>query len=284
MTDTMSTEFGEKVQDSDNMDEVYDWLLSKLEKVKREAYGETTSTIKRAKQVADNMMWNKRIEEVTKCMGEVGNKRTNMQVWDIRKRISNKYADKQFVNIKDQITGNLTTDQASTFKTALEYNYNLLRKDKIEKTVEMEREDAIKDIIIKSGMSAKEVTDDSELSWEDFRGVLVKVELGNKSLYRDVPKAGWLFKRAYFDFLNKIYVTENIPVKFQSTELMQLFKNKGSRNELENNRFIHLKQHGPKILERMIMTKMDRRMSAATPEFQIGGQKLSSLRKQLEVV
>ena len=280
-TDALSTEFGDKVHTSDNMDEVYDWLMCRLEKVKREAYGKTTSTIKRAKKIADNMMWNKRVEEVTKCIKEVGNKRINMQVWDVRKRISDKYADKQFVSIKDPVTGHLTTDRASTFSTALEYNYNLLRKDKIVKTEAMEREDVIKDIIIKSGMSAKELKDDAELSWDDFKGVLLKVELGNKSVYRDVVKAGWLFKRAYFDFLNKIYVTEKIPVKFQSTELMQLFKNKGSRNELKNNRFIHLKQHGPKILERMIMTKLERRMSAATPDFQIGGQKLSSTTEHL---
>ena len=62
---------------------------------------------------------------------------------------------------------------------------------------------------------------------------------------------------------------------------MQLFKNKGSRNELKNNRFIHLKDHCPKLLERLIMLKLERRLSSATPNFQIGGQKMSSTTEHL---
>ena len=281
LTDALSIELWDKMQVTGDMDSIYEWLLNALEKVKREAYGKTTSTITRAKKVADNMMWNKRIDEVTKCMTSLGNKRVNMKVWDVRKRVNNKFADKQFVSVKDPKTGELTKDRASTFDTVLDYNYNLLRKDKVEKSKDMEREDAIKDMIIRCGMTAKEIEGDEALTWDEFQEVLVKVKLGNKSVYRDVLKAGWQFKRAYFEFLNKIYSTESIPVKFQTTELMQLFKNKGSRNELKNNRFIHLKEHGPKLLERMIMMKLDKRMSVATPSFQIGGQKLSSTTEHL---
>ena len=281
LTDTLSVQLLDKLGATEDMDNVYEWLLGELEKIKRKAYGKTTSTITRAKKVADNMMWNKRIEEVTKCMESIGTKKVNLQVWDVKKKVSNKYNDKQFVSVKDPKTGILTKDRATTFETVLDYNYNLLRKDKVEKTVEMDREDAIKDMIIHCGMSVKEIEGDSELTWKEFQEVLVKVKLGNKSVYRDVLKAGWIFKRAYFELLNKVYSTECIPQKFQTTELMQLFKNKGSRNELKNNRFIHLKEHGPKLLERMIMMKLEKRMSAATPSFQIGGQKLSSTTEHL---
>ena len=281
ITDEIGLELNTKVLSEESNDEVYDWLLCRLEKAKRDAYGKTTSTIKRAKEVADNMMWNKRVQEVTKCIKSQGNKKVNLQIWDVRKKANNKFGDKQFVSIKNPETGQLTQDRSSTYKTALEYNYNLLRKDKVEITQEIRRENAIKDTIVRCGMSAKEVSADSTLSWDEFKEVLVKVKLANKSVYRDVIKAGWIFKRAYFELLNKIYVTEHIPAKFQSTELMQLFKNKGSRNELKNNRFIHLKEHGPKLLERMIMMKLERRMSLATPIFQIGGQKLSSTTEHL---
>ena len=111
----------------------------------------------------------------------------------------------------------------------------------------------MKDIIIETGMQLKESDVDEELTWDEFQEVMVKVKLGNKGVYRDIVKAGPLFLRVYFDFLNRIYITEIIPKKFNCTELMQLFKNKGSRNELKNNRFIHLKDASPKLLERMIM-------------------------------
>ena len=281
LTDEIGTELSDKVSSDEGIDQIYDWLLASINSAKRKAYGKTTSTITRAKVVADNMMWNKRMEEVTKCIQSQGNKKVNLQIWDVRKKASNKFGDRQFVSIKDPVTGQLTKDRASTFNTALEYNYNLLRKDKVELTQEMMRENAIKDTVVRCGMSAKEAGADSSLSWDEFKEVMVKVKLGNKSVYRDVIKAGWIFKRAYFEFLNRIYVTEQIPTKFQSTELMQLFKNKGSRNELKNNRFIHLKEHGPKLLERMIMMKLEKRMSLSTPSFQIGGQKLSSTTEHL---
>ena len=73
-------------------------------------------------------------------------------------------SDRQFVSIKDPVTGQLTKDRASTFNTALEYNYNLLRKDKVELTQEMMRENAIKDTVVRCGMSAKEAGADSSLS------------------------------------------------------------------------------------------------------------------------
>ena len=281
LTDIISSELLEKVNSEENVEDVYDWVLQQIEMAKRKAYGKTTCTIKRAKVVADNMMWNKRIDEVTKCIQSQGHKRLNMQVWDVRNKVNNKYGDRQFVSVKNPVSGELTQDRASTFHTTLEYNYNLLRKDKITLTDKMKRENAIKDTIINVGMSVKELESDSVLTWEEFKEVMVKVTLSNKSVYRDIIKAGWLFKRAYFELLNKIYVTEKIPKSFHTTELMKLFKNKGSRNELKNNRFIHLKEHGPKILERLIMMKLERKMSEATPPFQIGGQKLSSTTEHL---
>ena len=45
LTDILSTEFQDRIHGTDDMNEVYDWLMSTLEKVKKEAYGKTTSTI-----------------------------------------------------------------------------------------------------------------------------------------------------------------------------------------------------------------------------------------------
>merc|ERR1711911_229549 len=81
--------------------------------------------------------------------------------------------------------------------------------------------------------------------------------------------------------MNRIYKREEQPLAFNETTLMKLFKNKGSRNELRFNRFIHLKQFSPKYYERLVMLKMEKRLSNRTPDFQIGGMKSSSTTEHL---
>ena len=66
-----------------------------------------------------------------------------------------------------------------------------------------------------------------------------------------------------------------------SIELQRLFKGKGNRLEMKANRFLHMKGWGPKVYEKMLMTKMESKMFKNTPEFQVGGQKLGSTNEHL---
>ena len=281
LTDEMSFEFAQKIETEPDINKLYNWYLEKLDEIKMLAYGKTSSTITKAKKVADDMIWHNRLNEVSKSINSLTKRKINDKVWELRSKTSLKYADQQFVSVKDPETGLLTRNREETYECMLNYNYGLLRKDKVINDEEMDESDAFKDILIESGMKAKELEKDAELTWEEFQEVLTKVKLTNKSVYRDLTKAGPMFLRVYFDFLNRMYVTEDTPDDFNSTTLMKLFKNKGNRNELKYNRFIHLKPHTPKVFERMVMLKIEKRLAHSTPEFQIGGQKLCSTTEHL---
>ena len=276
LTDRFSDEFSRKIREEKDIDALYEWYIIQMDKLKMEAYGKTTSTISKAKKVDDSKMWHNRLKEVSKSIDTLGKHKINDKVWELRNKISNKYSDKQFVSVKDPHTGALTQDRQSTYNTILDYNFDLLRKDKIVKDAELEKLDAESDLLIECGKELLEDEDEKSITYEEFEEVLTKVKLANKAVYRDLVKAGDWFKRAYFEMINRMYSKEEMPLCFADTVLMKLFKNKGSRNDLKMNRFIHLKDYTPKILERCIMVKLEKKMSHATPNFQIGGQKMCS--------
>ena len=281
LTDDLADEFTRAVEECNDIDELYDWYCNEMHKIKMSAYGKTTSTIKRAQKIEDAAMWHSRIKEVTKSIESLNGRNITDKIWQLRAKTSTKYTDKQFVSVKDPKTGMLTKNRQETFRTLLDYNHELLRKDKIDKDEDIMENDTIKDLVIEMGMSTEEAPGDKDITWEEFSQVLLKVKMSGKSVYRDLVKAGPLFQYAFYTMMKRMYVKEEIPGEFHNTTLMKLFKGKGSRNEIKSNRFIHLKDYSAKVFERLIMLKMEARMSRSTPSFQIGGQKQSSTSEHL---
>ena len=281
LTDEFAAMLTNEVEATQSPDELYNWFLGEINKIKMSAYGKTTSTITRAKKIEDDQMWHKRLEEVTKSITSLNKYKITDKIWEFRSKTSTKFSDKQFVSIKHPDTGSLTQNREETNEVILSYNYNLLRKGKVDKEEDLLDNENVKDIIIDCGMSAEEIEGDDDITWEEFQQVLLKVKLSGKKVYRDLIKGGPLFKYAYFGMMRKFYTTEELPKQFNCTTLMKLFKNKGSRNDLKSNRFIHLKDYSSKVFERLVMMKLERRMSLSTPDFQIGGQKQSSTTEHL---
>ena len=69
-----------------------------------------------------------------------------------------------------------------------------------------------------------------------------------------------------------MYLLEEVPDFFLDTMLMPLFKGKGSKGDLGNHRFLHLKDWPAKVYEKLVMQKVNARVRNATPEMQQGGQ------------
>ena len=281
LTDDMAGEFTHAIESIKSIDELYDWYIQKVEKIKREAYGKTTSTIKRAEKVEDDKVWHKRLDEITKCVNSLGKTKITDKIWSLRAKTSNKFSDRQFVALKDPKTNLVTRSRAESYKVMLDYNESLLKKNQVDKDDELQESEDFKDIIIEFGMSSPEPEEDKELTFDEFTQVLVKIRLSGKSIYRDLVKAGPMFQLAFFDMMNRMYKNEEIPRVFNNTTLMKLYKKKGPRTELKSNRFIHLKNYPAKVFERLVMMKLEKRMASATPDFQIGGQKMSSTTEHL---
>lgn len=283
LTDFAAYEIETFIDESDDVEEIYSLILRKIEEAKCEAYGKVTKTKSQLKRMADSQIWKQRTKDVEKAIGDLKKHKVTDRLWEMRGKVSDKYADKQFVGVKNPSTGLMTKDINETFETTLEYNYNLLRKDKDIGNLSVEEiaNQEAKDIVIKHAIENGCFKEDDELVWKDYERVIEKIKLNNKNVYRDFIKAGERMKEAIFKFYQKCYKLEKMPESFSDTELLRLYKGKGDRTELQKNRFLHLKPWGPKVYEKLIMTKIEDKMFNHTPEMQVGGQKMGSTNEHL---
>ena len=277
-----------------DLNSVYEHILSSVEKAKLTAYGKSTKTKNQAKKDSDKVIWRKRMKEIQRAIDGLQKSKLTDRIWEMRSNTSTKFQDQQFVSVADPSSGKLTKSREETFDTMLKYNTELLDKewDLLESDDEDEEvndevikkekaREKIKRDIIKQAMKMEEREEDKQLDEELYWKVLKKIKLKNKNVYRDLIMSGEKFKRAMFMFFNECYKQEFTPEDFCETILMKLYKNKGVRTQLKSNRFIHLKTWMPKTYEKMLMTKIEGRMSDHTPRCQIGGRKLSSTNEHL---
>ena len=70
--------------------------------------------------------------------------------------------------------------------------------------------------------------------------------------------------------LKTCYDEESLPSEFTETRLQALYKRKGSRKDLSNYRFLHLRSTLAKLFEYIVMMKVKDTMYDLFPEAQIG--------------
>ena len=276
-----------KLMECNDVDEIAEFILEKVDEAKTYAYGKITKTKSQLRVINDALIWRKRTKEVEREIAsvEASKVRCNDRLWEMRNRLSDKFSDKQFVGVLNPETGKMSKTREETLDVTLKYNFELLRKDREEDRAKLSKEEAelieAKEEMVRIAMNQKEFVEDEELCKEDFERVIQKIKLNNKNVYRDFMLAGEKFKNAVFHFFNMCYKQEKMPESFYETELLKLYKGKGVRAELKANRFIHLKGWMAKTYEKMLMTKMEAKMFSATPEFQVGGQKMGSTNEHL---
>jgi len=76
---------------------------------------------------------------------------------------------------------------------------------------------------------------------ETFENSINVLKLKNPAKYPLVIKGGTALKKAIFNLCSKEWRTELIPEKWEETTLVQLYKGKGPRSNLNNMRHIHIK-------------------------------------------
>ena len=281
-TNNKADELEEFIRNTDDVEVIYEEILNIIEQGKKFAYGKITQTKSQIKRKNDSLIWKQRTKDVEKAILGLGKKKVNDRIWEMRNVTSDKYSDKQFVGVIKPGSKEMTVNREETFETTLQYNHDLLRKDDLDK--ETEEHKAVreaKEYAIKVALESEGFEEDEELRLDDYMMVIEKIKLNNKNVYRDFIKAGGKMKIAIFSFYQKCYKLEKMPLSFYDTELLRLYKGKGNRLELQKNRFIHLKPWGPKVYEKLLMTKMEGKLFANTPECQVGGQKLGSTNEHL---
>ena len=71
--------------------------------------------------------------------------------------------------------------------------------------------------------------------------------------------------------MKKLIEYEGVPSCFLKTSLTQIWKKQGSALDLNNMRFIHMRQWRSKLLEALITEVMKDDIVNATPKMQLGG-------------
>ena len=171
--------------------------------------------------------------------------------------------------IKHPVTGELIVSSTEIKKATLEYCLSVLKAN--------EPTEDVKELRKRQEELFREIMDSTdghfEVSRELFELCVSKFEYKKKKLYNFLVKAGEEFKEAIYCLCKRILEDEDVPERFFLTQLLQLYKGKGSAQELSNSRFLHLKEWLPRLCEALVVEGglKDVILKSST-KFQIGGQ------------
>jgi hypothetical protein len=112
-----------------------------------------------------------------------------------------------------------------------------------------------------------------EINKETFDNVVSKFKKSGKRSYDFLVKASPKFQDAVYQFCQEMVKEEIFPKTFSETILHQIYKGKGRREILPNNRFIHSKQWLPRVAEGCIVAQgLKGPILEGSSMYQIGGQ------------
>ena len=124
---------------------------------------------------------------------------------------------------------------------------------------------------VQNCLLSKEATNLWALNQSTFNKVAEKIRKKRKKVYILFTKAGDSYKQALFEYMKKLIEYEGVPSCFLKTSLTQIWKKKGSALDLNNMRFIHMRQWRSKLLEALVTEAMKNDIVNATPNMQLGG-------------
>ena len=106
-----------------------------------------------------------------------------------------------------------------------------------------------------------------------FKKNVEKFKQSRKRSYDFLTKAGKGFQDSVFKACERMFEEEKFPSKFSYTTLHMIYKGKGSREILPNNRFIHCKDWLPRAAEGLVVEDgLKEPLIAGSSIYQIGGQ------------
>ena len=111
--------------------------------------------------------------------------------------------------------------------------------------------------------------DDENLTYEDFERILSRFRSKGKKSYQFLTKAGPEMLQVVFKLLCRVWESEDIPEQWSDTTLIQLFKGKGSREDLSGYRFLHTKHWLPKTFEALVVDKMKTKLVDKMSKYQV---------------
>ena len=165
--------------------------------------------------------------------------------------------------------GELAVTAKGIMKISLEYCKKVLTKNEVQEGFE-------KEVALKQKLHDDRMADmggkDFVFSKDIFDRVIKKFKKNNKRNYDFLMKTGDKFKEAVFSLCKKMLEDESFPLSFDNTTLHQIYKGKGKKEALTNNRYIHSKEWLPRTVEAMVVEVMKEGILSNSSPYQIGGQ------------
>ena len=187
-------------------------------------------------------------------------------------------------NLKDKVVGPKKAGQEATViidpktkaevntpagikKVVVEYCQELLtnRDPKTEFIEDLELKRMIHEVRMK-----EEINDDIKFTQEIFDNSLNMIQKKIGNTYDFIVKSGHSLKAALFNLFRIIWENEQKPDVWRNTVLIQLYKGRGSFQDLNNQRNIHTKLEIPKFFGHIVATAAKPNMMENMSKYQIG--------------
>ena len=120
--DKLAFEIQGQVMDK-NMDieMIHSNLIKGIDNIKWKVYGKSSVTKSQAQKLSDHAIWQKRMKEVEKSVHSLQKSKITDRIWEMRRKVSYKFKDKQVVAVTNPETGKLTQSRDEANKVILEY-------------------------------------------------------------------------------------------------------------------------------------------------------------------
>ena len=270
-----------KVYHESDINKVMKAFRTAITKSKFQSYGKVTCTERRIKVINDRLIWKQRVKDLNKLEEMFAKEKEANRVYKTRAAVIKGQRDRQTVAIEIEGSTEMVEDLDEIFDHVLLFN-----QKNMEKVPPADTE--VEELMEQKGRIIKEMLEDhnvrefpQELPWKVFLKVMKRVIRQKKGVFRDIIKSGKDFKYALYLFLNRIYSNEELPSDTVITWLTKIWKKKGSRGKLKDNRFIHMKEGIVKFLEKCIVEIISEKINEATPQMQAGSRPGRSTRDQL---
>ena len=170
--------------------------------------------------------------------------------------------------VKDYKTGKTVVSTKEIKRVNLEHCLEVLKNNvpKPEVVNHLKFQSDLHDIMM------EDTTDeDTHVTEEEFNNIVPKFKKKNKKSYEFLTKSGKDFQSSIYKFCKRMLDEEDFPSDFSITVLYQLWKRKGSKENLNNHRYIHMKNWLPRLTESLAVSMMKEDIIQNGAKYQIGG-------------
>ena len=188
-------------------------------------------------------------------------------VYNLQQRIlGKKNSPLEAIAVEDPSSGIIVDEPERIKEISLKYCADLLKNREPAPGYEEVVEAKVK--LHEERMLEQVENDMDNLTREQFDKALRTVERKHKNKYKFILNGGISLKNALFSLFCSVWKNETIPEVWYNSLLVQIYKGKGSPNNLDNIRHIHLKEEVPKLFSQIVtMAAKDNRVANMSKSF-----------------